>query len=79
MKHFISQGLEAFERLLNVGPPGRFCQGDRPSLADICLIPQLYNAVRWGVDTSRLTRTTSVAEACAKIDAFARAAPDNVR
>lgn len=79
MKHFISEGLEAFERLLNAGPADGFCHGDRPSLADICLIPQLYNAARWGVDTSRLTRTTSAAAACAQLDAFARASPDNVR
>ena len=79
MKHLISQGLEAFECLLNTGPAGRFCHGNRPSLVDICLIPQLYNAARWGVDTSRLTRTTSVAAACTQVDAFARAAPDNVR
>lgn len=79
MKHFISQGLDAFERLLNTGPAGRFCHGDQPSLADICLVPQLYNAARWGVDVSSLTRSTSVAAACAQLDAFAKAAPDNVR
>jgi maleylacetoacetate isomerase len=79
MRHFIALGLNAFERLLQSGPAGRFCHGDQPSLADICLVPQFYNAARWGVDTSRLTRTNAVAAACAQLDPFAKAAPDNVR
>ena len=76
MRHFISQGLEAFETLLDHPSTGKFCQGDRPGMADICLIPQIYNAERWGADISRLKRIQAIRKACDAVPAFVSAHPD---
>lgn len=78
MAHFIGPGLEAFERLLAQGGTGRFCHGDQPGLADCCLVPQLYNARRWGVAVDHLPRIAAIADACAALPAFAAAHPDRV-
>lgn len=73
----IAQGLQTVERMLDhPGFTGRFCHGDSPGMADCTLIPQLYNATRWGVDFSGLTRIGAVARACADVPAFAAAHPD---
>lgn len=74
MRHFIRPGLEAVEAMLD--ETGPYCMGAALTQADLCLIPQLYNAARWGVETSDLTRITRVARACAELDAFRRAAPE---
>ncbi|WP_114288018.1 maleylacetoacetate isomerase [Candidatus Halocynthiibacter alkanivorans] len=79
MAHFIAPGLEAFEALLSGFSPTEFCTGDSPGLADICLMPQLYNAERWNVPTAHLPRVTAVQAACAAHPAFARAHPDQVK
>ncbi len=76
MGKYIGEGLEAFERLLDHPGTGSFCHGDRPSMADICLIPQVYNARRWEVDLSHLPMINQIAERCLAMDAFARAHPD---
>lgn len=76
MNHFIRPGLEAFETLLSNFAPSAFATGDTPSLADICLIPQLYNATRWGVDYSDLPRIKLAERACANLPAFEAAFPD---
>lgn len=78
MRKFIGPGLHAFEKLLADAPEGDFCHGAKPGLADICLIPQLYNADRWGVDYSDCTRIRAVAENCARLEAFQAAHPDRV-
>jgi maleylacetoacetate isomerase len=49
MRHFIALGLRGLEGMLE-GAPGPFCHGGRVTLPDLCLVPQLYNARRWGVD-----------------------------
>ena len=79
MAHFIAPGLEAFETLLRGFPQTVFCTGDRPGLADICLMPQLYNAERWNVPTAHLPRITAIQNACGAHAAFARAHPDQVK
>lgn len=72
----IAAGLEAVEILLDhPGFDGRFCHGSTPGLADCTLIPQLYNATRWGVDFAHLPRIRAVAGSCADLPAFLEAAP----
>lgn len=74
----IAAGLSAVEKLLaHPGFTGRFCHGDTPGMADCTLIPQLYNATRWGVAFDHLPRITAVAEACRNHPAFQQAHPDN--
>ena len=71
----IDDGLAACEALL-AGTAGPFCFGQAPTLADICLVPQLYNARRFGADLSRVTRLLSAEQACNALPAFAQAAPE---
>jgi maleylpyruvate isomerase len=68
-------GLEACEALLNA-VPGPFCFGASPTLADICLVPQLGNARRFGVDVARFPRLLEREAACNALPAFALAVPD---
>ncbi|UWQ78883.1 maleylacetoacetate isomerase [Leisingera sp. S132] len=76
MQHFIRPGLQAFERLLEGFSQTPYCTGDTPGLADICLMPQLYNARRWEADFSDLPRVSAVEAACAAHPAFAAAFPE---
>lgn len=76
MQRFIRPGLEAFETLLAEFEQSPYCCGAEPVLADICLIPQVYNAQRWHVRIDDLPRTSEVARACAAHPAFAAAHPD---
>lgn len=79
MQKFIGEGLAAFERLLDHPATGAFCHGDTPTMADICLMPQVYNARRWEVDLSRCPRIVAIDARCAEIDCFARAHPDRAK
>lgn len=79
MQHFIRPGLQAFEQLLQPFGQTLFCTGDSPGLADICLMPQLYNARRWEADFTDLPRICAVEAACAAHPAFAAAHPDQGR
>lgn len=72
----IEDGLEACAKLLEVGT-GPFCFGSSVTLADICLIPQLANAKRFGVDVLKWPRIASIEEACLAMEAFQRARPEN--
>ncbi len=74
MVHFMERNFAAFEALIQ--PEGRFCFGDSPGLADICLIPQLYNAHRWGVDLSLFPRMTEIERAALALSAFDAARPE---
>ncbi|MGR3714275.1 MAG: maleylacetoacetate isomerase [Shimia sp.] len=78
MAHFIAPGLNAFETMLQGFGTATFCCGDAPTLADICLMPQLYNARRWNVDFSQFPRMSAVEATCAAHPAFAAAHPDTV-
>ncbi|WP_077038331.1 maleylacetoacetate isomerase [Pelomonas sp. KK5] len=72
---WISAGFDAIEALLAGGPPGRFCHGDTPTLADAYLVPQVESARRFGVPLDRWPRIVAVDAACARLDAFAQAVP----
>ena len=76
MQRFIGPGLEAFEKML---AGGDFCFGDKITLADLCLMPQLYNAERWQVNLSDMPKIQRIADNLASIDAFDQAHPDNSR
>lgn len=71
----IEEGLEAFEALLPESV-GRFCFGDAPGLADICLVPQLVNARRFGA-AAPSPRIASIEANCLALAEFQRAAPEN--
>jgi len=69
------EGLAACETLI-AGEPGPFCFGPSPTIADLCLIPQLANARRFGVDVSGFPRLLKAEAAAKAMKAFADAAPD---
>jgi maleylpyruvate isomerase len=73
--HFISRGLGALEQVA-ARTAGRFLVGDEVTLADLCLVPQLYNARRYAIDVRVFPTLCRVEEACAKIEAFEKAHPD---
>ncbi|CAK7259955.1 MULTISPECIES: maleylacetoacetate isomerase [unclassified Shinella] len=79
MKKFIGEGLLAVEKLLDAPATGAFCHGDTLTMADFCLVPQVYNAERWGVDLSGLERVRRIAETCRALPAFQAAHPDAVK
>lgn len=70
-----AEGLQVCEALLATAP-GPFCFGAGPTLADICLVPQLGNARRFGVDVSAFPRLLEREAACMALPAFAQAVPD---
>ncbi len=69
------EGLAACEALI-AGEPGPFCFGEAPTIADLCLVPQLFNARRFGVDVSAYPRLLKAEAAAQAMKAFADAAPD---
>jgi maleylacetoacetate isomerase len=76
--HWIAGGFEALERLLaGDRRTGKFCDGDRPGLADIALIPQVVNSERYRLDLSPYPTIARIHASCMKLDAFATAHPNN--
>ncbi|WP_243049997.1 maleylacetoacetate isomerase [Dyella sp. RRB7] len=76
-RHWISEGLRALEAMLaGHVATGRFCHGDTPTIADACLVPQVYNAVRWKVPLDEYPTIRRIHEACEGLAAFRLAAPE---
>lgn len=76
-RHWIAVGFDALERLLCDHPDtGLYCMGDTPGLADTCLVPQVYNARRWGLDVATWPTIRAIDDACQQLPAFQAAAPE---
>ena len=75
--HWIHAGFSALEQALARDPTaGRFCHGEFPSMADVCLVPQVFNARRFAVNLSAYPRIVEIDAACREMSAFAAAAPE---
>jgi maleylpyruvate isomerase len=76
-RHWIDTGLAALEAELAAdASTGTFCHGDVPTIADICLVPQLANARRTDIPLDSYPTLLRIDASCRALDAFARAAPD---
>lgn len=76
-RHWVQVGFDALERwLVRDEASGRFCHGDAPTLADVCLVPQVANARRFTVDLTAYPRIVGIDAACRELPQFQRAAPD---
>jgi maleylacetoacetate isomerase/maleylpyruvate isomerase len=76
-RHWCREGLLAFERQLQRSAAGLYCYGDTPTLADCCLVPQIFNARRMEADLSGLPRTMAAFDACMLLPAVQHAQPSN--
>ncbi len=79
MTTFISKGLSAVEDMLGRFQASAYCCGDEISIADICLVPQVYNARRWGVDISAHKRLLGAVDEAEKLPEVRAAHPDNFK
>jgi maleylacetoacetate isomerase len=77
-KHWINVGFKALEeQLSDEAETGRFCHGDSVSLADLCLIPQIANSARYGVDLTAFPTLSKINDQALALEAFKAAAPEN--
>ena len=76
-RHWVREGLEAFERELARLPASKYCYGDTPTLADCCLVPQIFNARRVNTPLDGLPRTMAAFDACMALPAFQQAQPSS--
>lgn len=74
-RHWIADGLAKLEAELSLPGTGRYCHGDAPTMADCCLVPQIFNAKRYNCDLAPYPITMRVFDDCMKLDAFDRAQP----
>ncbi|KAF0483842.1 maleylacetoacetate isomerase-like protein [Gigaspora margarita] len=75
-KHTINVGFEGVEKQLSKSS-GKFCVGDEVTLADVCLVPQVFNANRFGVDLSKFPLIQRIANDLSELEAFKKAHPHN--
>ncbi len=76
-RHWVRSGLEAFERQLTRLPASTYCYGETPTLADCCLVPQIFNGRRVNTSYDGLTRTMAAFDACMAHPAFQKAQPSS--
>ena len=76
-RHWVREGLEAFERELALLPASTYCYGETPTLVDCCLVPQIFNGRRVNTSFDGLTRTMAAFDACMNLLAFQKAQPSN--
>ena len=75
-RHWMAQGMTALEgHLLRDGDAGRFCYGDTPTMADCCLVPQVFNAQRFNIDLTPYPNVARIAANCVDLPAFKAAHP----
>lgn len=75
-RHWVETGLETLERQLADPRSGRFCHGDAPTLADVTLVPQIFNAQRFDCRLGHVPAVMRVFEACMQLDAFEQTRPE---
>lgn len=78
-KHYFAQGLDALERMLAAPGTGSLCHGDQVTMADICLVPQIYNTRRVGLDVASWPTIHRIAAKLDEIPAIAAALPEKVK
>lgn len=77
IRHWMAKGFAALEVMLTDHvATGAFCHGDTPGLADICLVPQVYNAQRWALPLDPYPKVMRIHAACRELEAFRRAEPE---
>ncbi|MDH0342297.1 maleylacetoacetate isomerase [Chromobacterium haemolyticum] len=74
IRHWIQTGFDALEPLL-AATPGRYAAGEQPTLADVCLLPQVFSARRFGLDLAAYPNIVRIADALERLSAFADAHP----
>ena len=74
-QHWIHDGMAKLEGDLAGNRRGRFCHGNTPTMADCCLVPQVFNAQRYKCDLSHAPTVMEIFDECMKLDAFQRAQP----
>ncbi len=74
-RHWIADGFTKLEADLARGGTGRFCHGESPTLADCCLVPQIFNAQRYASDLAPYPTVMRIFDACMRLEAFDRAQP----
>ncbi len=76
-RHWIDAGFKSIEAILcDNAATGRYCHGETPGMADACLVPQVYNALRWKLPMDDYPTVWRVYTACNELEAFQRAAPE---
>jgi maleylacetoacetate isomerase len=77
-RHWMEEGFTALEQRLVTEPEtGRFCHGDQPTLADICLVPQVVSSQRWSTDLGPYPTVRQIYNTCLELEAFMTAMPAN--
>lgn len=78
-RHWVIEGFDALEAMAMLRDDGPFLGGAAPDISDICLVPQMYNARRFALDTDRWPRLAAADAAAQAMEAFAAAHPDRVK